>query len=475
MSENGKLQHGPADAHPASDRFDLPENETEGFDPEVEEPVEEAPAIEAASGSGGWFGRLAMLVAVLLLGGAAYAFWDRMPWNRAGAAPAADAEAVPEPIKAAAPAPARERSRPIPSVIPSSKPAPRAVPALSEGSSTAPRAVVSEGASAVPGTPARLVNPAAPGAIAGSATGGPGVVGTSVPGVPGLVRDCQLTLIDEAEVPAQEAGVLRLLATPVLDKDGKQLFRGDRPVYREVKEGLEVTKGDFLGQIDDTQVQKARDVAQYKLDAAMKEAGNDVNVRYARTKSETAKAEVDQAEATNRQATGAITPFELRRLKLSWAEAVLQIEQAGHEMDVNGLKAKVSQAELDAAAEDIVRRKIVAPLNGMVVKRFRHEGEWVRPGDPVFQIVRLDRLRIQAFLDAAEIDPREVADCSVKVEVTLAHGVKREFKGQIVFVNPNVEADGRFLIHAEVDNRQENNHWLLRPGQRAEMRVELRQ
>lgn len=286
---------------------------------------------------------------------------------------------------------------------------------------------------------------------------------------PAWIENCQLTLIDEADIPAQEAGVLKSLTARVKDRATGQL----RDV--EAKEGLEVSEGDQLGQIDDLHAQRALEIAQAKLRAASREAGNDVNVRYAQAKAEVAYAEIEQAEATNVKAPGTVTPFELRRLKLAYNESYLAIEQATHELAIAAEKENVSKAELAAAVEDVRRRKIIAPWSGMIVQRYRRVGEWVKPGDPVFQLVRLDRLRTQAFLDAERIAPAEVDGQPVSVTVTLPHGLQRTFQGRIVFVSPRIENDGRFLVHAEVVNEQDpSGHWLLRPGQKGSMRIELK-
>lgn len=331
----------------------------------------------------------------------------------------------------------------------------------------------------LPGVTASSSQPP-PGEPAGSAPGGPALGAFSggrqdasrpvaSPHDPAWIENCQLTLIDEADIPAQEAGVLKSLTARVKDPATGEL----RDV--EVKEGLEVGEGDQLGQIDDLHAQRALEIAQAKLRAANREAGNDVNVRYAQAKAEVAYAEIEQAEATNAKAPGTVTPFELRRLKLAYNESYLAIEQATHELAIAGEKENVAKAELAAAVEDVRRRKIIAPWSGMIVQRYRRVGEWVKPGDPVFQLVRLDRLRIQAFLDAERVAPAEVHGQPVTVTVTLAHGVKRSFQGRIVFVSPRIENDGRFLVHAEVVNEQDGSgHWQLRPGLKGSMRIELR-
>jgi hypothetical protein len=86
----------------------------------------------------------------------------------------------------------------------------------------------------------------------------------------------------------------------------------------------------------------------------------------------------------------------------------------------------------------------------------------------------MDRLRIQGFINANKYSPAEVANRPVTVTVELAHGRQESFVGKVTFVSPMVELGGDFRIYAEVLNRQENDQWLLRPGQNANMTINIR-
>ena len=63
-----------------------------------------------------------------------------------------------------------------------------------------------------------------------------------------------------------------------------------------------------------------------------------------------------------------------------------------------------------------------------------------------------------------QYSPADVNDQPVVVQAILANGRKAEFKGKIVFVDLVVQQDGGYMVRAEVDNRKENEQWLLRPG-----------
>jgi len=263
---------------------------------------------------------------------------------------------------------------------------------------------------------------------------------------------CLVSLIEEAQVPAQELGVL---------------------VALKVREGQQVSAGDLLGQIDDTHAQMQLAVAKYKLQVAKEEAENDIHVRYSTAAAAVAEAEYRLNTEANRKVPGTVPQIEIRRLLLTHRRTVLEIEQAQVNLRIAALEAKVSQAELDAAEVNLQRRHIKAPLDGVVVELHRHEGEWVQPGDPVLHIVRVDRLRIEGFLNAADVAPGQLGGQPVKVGVKLARNRQATFDGRVVFVSPLVQAGGDFQVWAEVSNRQENGQWLLRPGLPAKMTIRL--
>src|SRR5262249_14164759 len=117
---------------------------------------------------------------------------------------------------------------------------------------------------------------------------------------------------------------------------------------------------------------------------------------------------------------------------------------------------------------------IIAPIEGVVQKIYAHMGEWVKPGDTVVRIIRMDRLRVEGYLDKDKLSPVDVADRPVSVQVVLANGRKVQFPGKIVFVDPEIQGDHDYEVRAEVENRKENGHWLLRPGLPATMTIQLK-
>lgn len=265
--------------------------------------------------------------------------------------------------------------------------------------------------------------------------------------------NCLLALDEEAQIPAQEEGALTKIA---------------------VREGQQVAAGDLLAQLDDSIPRSQYNVAYYKLKAAEREARDDINIRYAQASAKVAEAEYLQAVEANEKVPGAVPLAEVRQRLLKWEEMKLSIEKAQKEIAVAGLQMEVAKAELAANKTNVERRQLLAPLDAVVIELTRHEGEWAQKGEPIMRVVRMDRLRVEGFLNAKDFRESDIQGRPVRVVVPLAGGGSEAFQGKIVYVKPTVEAGGEFLVRAEVQNRKENGVWVLRPGVNAEMTIQLR-
>ena len=204
-------------------------------------------------------------------------------------------------------------------------------------------------------------------------------------------------------------------------------------------------------------------------------ASNDINVRFATAAAKVSRAELESAYAANRQAPGTVPQTELNRLHLTLEQYTLQIEQSQRDLGIAKVTVKVREAELKAAVEGVDRHKIKAPVAGIVVNLYeRDKGEWVQPGDPVMRLVRMDRLRVEGFLNAIQYSPSDVAGQPVAVTVPLPHG-QEVFSGRVTFVSPIVVGGPEFMVWADVDNRPTaDGQWVLRPGLTAEMTIKLK-
>jgi len=280
------------------------------------------------------------------------------------------------------------------------------------------------------------------------------------PGSPGVrnradhvaVPYCQVFLIDDVEVPASEAGPL---------------------VSVLVREGQQVKQDDLLAQIDDKQARLARLSAAVEREAAQAKADDDTDERFAVKSFELAEAELNQDLDIKRRSSGAVTDYEIRRKQLLRTREELGIARARLDRQIAQLTLDVKRTAVDVAEDAMLRRRLVAPFDGMVVDVLRQKSEWVNAGEVVFRVVRMDRLQVDGFLAGDLVNPTDVAQRRVTIEIELAQGRREQFEGQVVFVNPLVQAGNKYRIRAEVDNRYERHEPLLRPGMTATMIIHL--
>jgi len=267
-----------------------------------------------------------------------------------------------------------------------------------------------------------------------------------------FVPHCQVLLIHDVEVPAEMPG---------------------RLVAMNVTEGNYVEEGLLTAQIDDREALLQKVAAELERDAAQARADDDIEVRYSIKAFEVANSKLKGSLDINSRNAGSIPATQIKQEQLERTRAELQIDRSRLDLKVAQMTADVQNAAVQAADDAILRRRILAPFEGQVVQVHRQAGEWVAAGEPVLRIVQLDRLRVDGFIERSEYNVAEIADRPVTIEVELARGRREQFRGRVVFVNPLVQAGGRYRVHAEVENRREDDQWLLNPGATATMLIHL--
>lgn len=117
---------------------------------------------------------------------------------------------------------------------------------------------------------------------------------------------------------------------------------------------------------------------------------------------------------------------------------------------------------LHRAAEVSLKEKtVLAPLNGVVVKRYKEAGESVDRVEKLMDIVNIDQVYAQFYLDPSLMDSvKEGRAVQVKFPVL----PNAEFTGKVSFVDPRIDAaSGLFRVKVLIDNKSHT----IRAGMRA--------
>jgi macrolide-specific efflux system membrane fusion protein len=238
-------------------------------------------------------------------------------------------------------------------------------------------------------------------------------------------------LIDQLDVPAREPGTILELA---------------------VREGSRVKMGDMLARIDDTEAQFAQERAHVELRISEQNAASDVAVRSAERALQTAGTELKRAEEARQKLRESVTEAELDKLRLAADQAKLAVEKAQQERAVAQLQRDLKKVESDFAGRSVVRREATALFPGVVVQVNKHVGDWVQPGDKILRVVRLDRLRVEGFLEATQATSG-LEGMPVTLVVDLPGKPGSMFRGKLTFVSPEIDPFNRSVrVLAEIEN-----------------------
>ncbi|QDT24892.1 putative efflux pump membrane fusion protein [Gimesia panareensis] len=257
-----------------------------------------------------------------------------------------------------------------------------------------------------------------------------------------------VTVIEQVEVPAREEGQLTKI---------------------QVREGMTVERGALLAQIEDSEAQLLLEQAKLEYEMAQLKAKNDVDIRFARKSHEVANAELQRAQDSVKKYPKSISKTELDRLQLTAEKAELEIEQATEEAKTAQLEALLKKNAAQIAALAVQKRKVVSPISGMVVQIMIKSGEWVRPGDTVMRLLKLDRLRAEGLVNASLLQDRDLNDRPVVLVVNPGTKQEQKFQGKISFVSPEINAvNNQTRVWADI----ENPNLKLKPGMRASLIVQ---
>lgn len=258
------------------------------------------------------------------------------------------------------------------------------------------------------------------------------------------VESVVINLVADVEVPANEAG-------PLVELSVSELSR--------------VEAGAVLARIDDRDAALELARARIAVEHAEHLAANDVKIRQGRQALKLAELELKRAEDANREVSGVVSATQIEKLKIGIENAQLEIEQATRDQAAAQRAVEAAKNDLQLAQRAVERRRIVAPIAGVVVDMRKRAGEWLKPGDTVLRIVRDDRLRAEGFIDVQQLTASFLGE-PAELTVALPGGKSAIVRGKVTFVSPEANPINRQVrVWAEFENQDGR----LRPGLSAQM------
>jgi membrane fusion protein (multidrug efflux system) len=171
-----------------------------------------------------------------------------------------------------------------------------------------------------------------------------------------------------------------------------------------------------------------------------------------------ALAEVKRSEAIVQQ----------RRTSFERVQAIVR-ENAGAPQDLDDAEADlaVAEADLSVARSRLAKTRIEAPFRGVAGARLVSVGTYLRAGEPITELVQLDRLRVNFTAPERYLGRLQIG---APVQVRTSAYPDLVLQGTVDVINPVLDRTTRSArLVAHVDNPGRK----LRPGMSAEVSVVL--
>ncbi len=267
-----------------------------------------------------------------------------------------------------------------------------------------------------------------------------------------FVENCMVRFVNKTKVPSETQGKLTELL---------------------VEEGMSIKKGDIIATVEAKQAQLAFEAKKAEETVAKLNAQNDINSRDAIATEKIARAEANTYEKLHER--GATPYWEMRKKQAEADRALLRIELA--ELNEESAMAEyiAKQFGTRLAETDVEMRTIRADFDAYVENRFAQLGEWVQPGSPIVELVQMDRVRVEGFIDALNYAGQVRIGAPVQVTViiggTVGNPVTKVYSGNIEYVSTELDLAKRHRIWVSVPNERRGDSWLIKPGMAATMRI----
>lgn len=262
---------------------------------------------------------------------------------------------------------------------------------------------------------------------------------------PIVVETVVLSPLREAEIPAQQTGVLQEIVA---------------------SEGETAASGAVIAQLDNRQA--VLDVSKAKLESAQAaaRAANQTKLLYAEKSLEVARAELRRSEESIAQFAKSISQSQLDVERLTVEKLELEKKQARHELELEQFSEQLKEQELAAARLRLEQHLVRAPFAGTIALIRGRVGEWIEVGESVARLVDIDTLRAEGFLDAGQ-----ATDDLLHKRVLFHADVEAgsiEVEGVLQFVSPEMDpVTKQVRIWAQIQNPNQ----VLRSGQQGTLEI----
>ncbi len=239
----------------------------------------------------------------------------------------------------------------------------------------------------------------------------------------------------------KEAGPIKAAAVVDGDVITVKTLVGGSAGKCNIKEGAQVDKGDVLMEVDAEKLL----IQMQGLDIKEKEIR--INKKKLENRKDLLNSNLgyweDQVKRLQRLAQKeSVSKDDLRKAELKLKEiqtSLLEVKQSLNELGIQEESLKNQREHLKLQIKDYT---VTSPVTGFILERFVSSQETVFPGSAIADVLDLDSLFIETFLEEKELSRLELG----QEVIILLDGESTEFKGEIINFGREAEFSPKYII-----------------------------
>lgn len=264
-------------------------------------------------------------------------------------------------------------------------------------------------------------------------------------------------------------------------------------------EGDHVKKNDLLVEIDhdllDIQLRQAEaslDLANAQLKLQISGSRKE-DIRQTEDLLKQAKINLDQAKTDKDRMTELYNTNAVTKKQLEDAETRYDLTQSQYnasrenlqkirnivrpeEIDQSRANVKRNIASIDLLKQNIEDCKIIAPVDGIISKKYLEEGENVAPNTSILKLSNLETVNLLIYVNEVELGKVKLGQ---QADISIDTYKDKVFKGKIIFISPEAEftpkniqtQDERTKLVFGVKIEIPNPQFELKPGMPADAKL----
>ena len=249
--------------------------------------------------------------------------------------------------------------------------------------------------------------------------------------------------------------------------EGDQVKKGQELAIldgREINSQLVTAQGAYeaaLGQAE--QAQAAVNLTREQVETTIRQAQAKVNqaeigVKNARADLDRAIALFDSGAIPQKSLDDAYNAYDLAEKKLEEAQAALeQAISSRQNVDIaqsqyRAAQGQVKQADgsVQTAEAYLDNTRLIAPMDGIITKKYLQQGELLNAGTPVYEITDLAHTFINIYISEEKIGRVKL---NQEAEITLPAFPGQVFKGRVVLISDA----GEFAVKKAINEQKEHD------------------